>query len=297
MKPVCYCSIALHPLARHQLEEVYEVCEDEESVLSAEAALCYGLPVEWCEKGKAEKLRIIGCHSCGPKAAEWAEERGIRIVFADSLWRTVAEHTLALMMAAARNIVPADREIRAGNWREHVRIKEQFSGFDFQGKVLGILGMGQIGVHLADMVRGFCMRVCYYDIRRLPKREEEKFGISFQEFDNLLGCSDYLCILIPLTESTRGLIDHDVFQKMKKGCILVNTARADIVDETAFLEALRDGTLAAAGLDVFWKEGCIQRKELTDCNKIVMTPHLGGSTYECDKTLVNAVCADITKKN
>ncbi|MCM1123955.1 MAG: hypothetical protein NC416_15345 [Eubacterium sp.] len=290
-KPICHCSIALHPLAKQRLEEVYEIREDQESISDAEAALCYGVPAEWCEKGRAENLRVIGCHSCGQEAAEWAAQKGIQITLADSLWRTVAEHTLALMMAAARNIVPADRQIREGNWREHTLIKEQFSGFDFQGKTLGILGMGQIGVHLADMVKGFHMRVCYYDIRRLSEQEEQEMGISFWEFDDLLRVSDYLCILVPLNESTTGLIGKDAFAKMKKGCILVNTARAGILDEEAFLEALEDGTLTAAGLDVFWKEGAKQKEELTRRDNVVMTPHLGGSTYECDRVLVDAVCA------
>lgn len=290
-KPVCYCSIALHPMARCRLEEVYEVREDPESIVEAEAALCYGVPDEWSEKSRAEKLRAIGCHSIGQAAAGWASERGIRVTLAESLWRTVAEHTLALMMAAARNIVPADRQIREGKWREHTLIKERFSGFDLQGKTLGILGMGQIGVHLADMVRGFRMQVCYYDIRPLGEPKERELGISFKEFDDLLGASDYLCILVPLNESTIGLIGREAFHKMKKGCILVNTARAGILDEHAFLEALEDGTLAAAGLDVFWREGETQKKELTERANVVMTPHLGGSTCECDMVLVNAVCS------
>lgn len=292
-KPVCYCGIALHPLARRRLEEIYEVREEEACIGEACAALCYGVPSDWSRPGRAPKLRSIGCHSIGGPEKIWAEENGIRVTLADSLWRTVAEHTLALMMAAARNVVPADRQIREGGWKEHVHIKENFSGFDFQGKTLGILGMGQIGTELADMVRGFRMRVCYNDIRRLGQEEEKQLQLHFLEFEQLLACSDYLCILVPLTESTRGLMGADAFAKLKKGCILVNTARAGILDEEAFLQALKDNTLAAAGLDVFWEEGCVQKRALTERENVVMTPHLGGSTYECDRTLVNAVCAAV----
>lgn len=288
-KPLCYVGIAMHPEARRKLEEKYDVTEDGAGIGEASAAICYGVPKEWTVPGAAAHLRAIGCHSCGEEELQWVKRRGIRITLADSLWRTVAEHTLALMMAAARNLIPADREIREGKWQEHVRIKERFSGFDFQGKTLGILGMGQIGTQLADMVRGFRMRVIYHDIVRLPENVERELKISCTDFEGLMEQSDYLCILVPLVEETRGLVGKEAFARMKRGCILVNTARAGILDEEAFLKALEDGTLAAAALDVFWDEGCVQKKELTERGNVVLTPHLGGSTLECDMTLVRGV--------
>lgn len=168
-------------------------------------------------------------------------------------------------------------------------IKERYSGFDFQGKTVGILGMGQIGRELADMVRGFRMRVLYYDTVRLSREMEEHLGVSFCSFNELMKSSDYLCILVPLTDRTRGMVDGEAFSMMRRGCILINTARAGILDEEAFLKALDDGTLAGAGLDVFWEEGCEQKKELTERDNVVMTPHLGGSTFECDMALVRGV--------
>lgn len=288
-KPICYVGIAMHPRARKILEENFEITEDPGRIGEAQAAICYGVPEEWTAAGAAERLRAIGCHSCGEEERKWADGQGVSITLADSLWRTVAEHTLALLMAAARNLIPADREIREGRWQEHVHIKERHSGLDFQGKTLGILGMGQIGVPLADMVRGFRMRVLYYDTRRLTEEEEKRLDVSFRSFDGLLSESDYLCILVPLTDQTRGLMDQEAFHKLKKGCVLVNTARAGILEEEAFLEALADGTLGAAGLDVFWEEGCAQKRELTERDNVVLTPHLGGSTFECDMALVKGV--------
>ena len=169
---LCYVGIAMHPQARKRLEEQYEVTDDESRIGQARAAICYGVPMEWTLPGKAEKLSAIGCHSCGEVQGKWVQERGIRLTLADSLWRTVAQHTLGLMMATARKIPPADRAIREGKWKEHVTLKERFSGFDFQGKTLGILGMGQIGRELADLVRGFRMQVLYYDIVRAPEETE-----------------------------------------------------------------------------------------------------------------------------
>lgn len=289
-KPVCYVGIAMHPAARMRLAEIYEITEKEEDITIAEAAICYGVPGEWTKPGKAEKLRAIGCHSCGEAESAWVKERGIKLTLADSLWRTVAEHTLALCMSAARNIVPADREIRDGKWCEHVHIKERYSGLDFQGKTFGILGMGQIGRELADLVRGFRMKVKYYDIRQLSAEEEECLQVSFVPMEELLGESDYLCVLVPHTKETEGMLGAKEFAQMKNGVILVNTARAPIIEEEAFLGALESGKIAAAALDVFWAEGTAQRSELAGRANVVMTPHLGGSTYECDMVLVDGVC-------
>ena len=288
-RPLCYIGVAIHPAARAKLEEKYDLTENPDRIAEADAAVSYWVPLEWTLPGAAGKLKAIGCHSCDQIQRTWAYANGIRVTLADSLWRTVAEHTLALMMAAARNLVPADREIREGKWQEHVRIKEKFSGFDFQGKTLGILGMGQIGIQLAEMVRGFRMNVIYHYIVKLSEALEAELSVSWCDFDGLMAESDYLCILVPLIDSTIGLVGKEAFSKMKKGVILVNTARAGIIDENAFLEALENGTIGAAALDVFWNEGSEQKKELTERDNVIMSPHLGGSTYECDMVLVNGV--------
>lgn len=288
-KPLCYVGVALHPMAKKNLEAKYEITEDMDRISECTAAVTYWVPLEWTAEGTAEKLTAIGCHSCDPVQRAWADARGIKVTLVDSLWRTVAEHTLALMMTAARNLVPADREVREGRWHEHVRIKERFSGFDLQGKTLGILGMGQIGTQLADMVRGFRMNVIYNDICPLAPEKEAELAVSFRSFDELMAESDYLCVLVPLMESTVGLVGREAFSRMKKGVILVNTARAGIIDENAFLEALENGTIGAAALDVFWNEGSVQKKELPERDNVVMSPHLGGSTYECDMVLVDSV--------
>lgn len=288
-KPICYVGIAMHPTARKELNQFFEITEDMNEIGKAHAAICYGVPEEWAEPGAAPQLRAIGCHSCEGKAAEWVSGNGISLTLADSLWRTVAEHTLALMMCAARNIIPADREIRDGRWCEHVRIKERHSGFDFQGKTLGIIGMGQIGTQLADLVRGFRMNVIYYDICRLAQEKEKALDVSFFPMYELLGQADYLSILIPHTEETHGMFGSKEFAAMKQGVIFVNTARAGIIQEEAFLAALESGKIGAAALDVFWDEGMAQKPELTNRSNVVMTPHLGGSTCECDMVLVNGV--------
>ena len=290
-KPVCFSGIAMHPAARARLEEVYEVTESEDRLGEAEAALCYGFPDAWADRARMPRLRAIGCHSCGETVPAWAEAEGVQLALAESLWRTVAEHTLALMLAAARKVVPADRAVREGRWTEHVHIKETYSGCDFQNRTIGILGMGQIGRELADMLRGFKMDVRYYDIRKLSEEEARALQVQYRPLDALLSESDYFCVLVPLDETTRGMIGENEFGRLKKGCIFVNTARAGIVDEAAFLAALEDGTIGAAALDVFWDEACVQKDALTRRDNVVLSPHLGGSTYECDLSLVETVCS------
>lgn len=128
MKRICVVGIALHKEAQKILEKVYCV-EGMDAVKEAEAALVYTVPDEWIEK--AEKLRAVGCHSCSPAFVEWAEKKGIAVIKAQSLWRTVAEHTLALAMAAARWIPQADHAVRIGEWKDHETLKIQYPGWNF----------------------------------------------------------------------------------------------------------------------------------------------------------------------
>lgn len=291
-KPMCYVGIALHPRARAELSVHYELTEDLQRQGDIVAALCYGIPEAWTKSSGFKLLRFIGCHTCTEDQWAWAKERGIRVTLADSLWRTVAEHTLALMMAVARNLVPADREIREDMWHEHRRIKERHAGVDFQNKQLGILGMGRIGRELAALMRGFRMRIAYFDTHRLLGDEEVALGIHYCAYEELLSTSDYLCILVPLCAQTEGMIGREAFARMKDGCILVNTARGRIIQEEALIEALESGKLGGAALDVVREEGTTQSSRLTGRPNVVMTPHLGGSTYECDRVLVRGVLPD-----
>jgi phosphoglycerate dehydrogenase-like enzyme len=288
-KPVCYVGIALHPLARENLERHCEVTRDEARLAEASAAIVYTVPDAWAYSAAAENLRVIGCHTCEDHAEAWARQREISLTLARSLWRTVAEHMLALMMAAARNLTPADRAIRAGQWDNHHDLKARYSGRDFQGKTVGLWGMGKIGRQLAGILSGFDMRVLYSDLCLLPPEEERGLGVRAAPLEDLLRQSDYFCVLVPLNEGTRGALGKAQFSNMKKGCVLVNTARAGIIDEGAFREALEDGTVGAAGLDVFWEEAATQPAWLTERENVVLTPHLGGSTLECDGALVDAV--------
>jgi len=289
--PLCYLGIAMHPMARQELERHYEITEDESRLPEAAAAIVYRVPAAWAYSDATRGIRALGCHSRDDDAARWAEAEGISLTLAKSLWRTVAEHTLALLMAAARSIPAADHAIRAGEWTDQRALKIRYAGWDFQNRTLGIWGMGQIGTELAGLVSGFRMRVLYNDLIRLPPEREAQLDVSYRSLEDLLAQSDYFCVLIPLNDQTRGALGRVQFAAMKRGCIVVNTARAGIINEEAFREALTDGTIGAAGLDVFWQEAREQPDYLVERENVVLTPHLGGSTYECDMALVRGVAA------
>ena len=288
MKPRCAVGIALHPKAKKLLEETYTYA-GMDAADEAEAALVYGVPDEWMKTAK--KLRAVGCHSCSREFEAWAAAKGVSIVKADSLWRTVAEHTLALAMAAARNVPQSDEAVRQGKWQDHEGLKVLFSGHDFQGRTFGIWGMGQIGRELAALLKGFSMEVLYSDIRPLPSEEEKRLGVSRVKFQELLARSDYFCVLVPHNASTDRLFGREAFSALKKGCIFINTARAGIVDKEAFIEAMEKGWIGAAALDVVWEEARPQPEELLRFKNLIFTPHLGGSNFECDAFLVRGISA------
>jgi Phosphoglycerate dehydrogenase and related dehydrogenases len=278
---------------RKKLQEFYEITNNSKNLEKASAAIVYGVPEEWTSRVDINDIKVIGCHSYGQVVEKWAEAKAIKIVLDNSLWRTVAEHTLALCMTAARNISKADLDIRKGKWNNHVDLKVKYAGYDFQKKNMGIWGMGQIGKELAKLLKGFNMRVLYNDIIRLSEAEEYEMNITYCTFEELLQESDYFCVLIPLTDKTKGIMDKNAFIKMKSGCIFVNTARAGIVDKEAFFYALDNKIIASAALDVLWEEGMVQESKLLEYDNIIFTPHLGGSTFECDMVLVNGVIADL----
>lgn len=254
LMPVCYLNIAMHSLARKELEQYYEITQDEARLSEASAAIVYGVPEKWAYSEDTNGLTTIACHSCEGKARQWVNEKGIKLTLAQSLWRTVAEHTLALMMAAARNLLPADRAIREGRWNNHHDLKVQYAGRDLWNKTVGIWGMGKIGTELVGLLSGFGMQILYHDLVRLPKEQESKMGIEYCALEDMLKRSDYFCVLIPLNADTKGALGKEQFAAMNKGCVLVNTARAGIIDEQAFRESLDNDTIGAAGLDVSGKK-------------------------------------------
>ena len=214
-----------------------------------------------------------------PKTAKGVVKRDVvRIVTPGTLTDTTADAAFALLMAAARRIPEADRHIRARGWI-HAWGPRMFIGTDVHGKTLGILGMGRIGSAIAKRAKGFDMKVIYHDIYRREDLEEE-LGIAYKSREEVLREADFVSLHVPLTPETHHMIGAGELAAMKETAILINTSRGPVVDEEALYEALRDGAIAGAGLDVFEVEPINPGSPLLDLDNIVLTPHLASGSVE-----------------
>lgn len=193
----------------------------------------------------------------------------------DVLNETTADHAWALMLAASRRVAEGDRFIRAGRWK---RLGfAEFLGRDVHGRTLGILGMGRIGQAVARRAQGFGMRVIYHNRSPLDAATERACRAEYVDKAALLARSDQLLLLLPYTPAAHHIIGAAELAAMKPGAVLVNIARGGLVDDQALAASLRDGPLAAAGLDVFEGEPAVCAA-LRACENAVLTPHIGSAT-------------------
>ncbi len=220
----------------------------------------------------ADKLKVIGRAGIGVDNIdlEAAKERNITVLNTpDAPVTSVAELTLGLILACARNIKKATLFLKEGKWE-----KEKLEGLEIYGKTLGIIGLGKIGKEVAKKALSLGMKVIFYDPNVDCFSETEK-----ADLDILYSSSDIITIHVPLIPQTSHLISKDAFSKMKNNVILINCARGGIIDEEALYTALTQGKIFAAGLDVFEKEPAIGNK-LLELPNVVATPHLGSQTKE-----------------
>ncbi len=223
-------------------------------------------------------LKIISNYAVGFDNVDLsaAAKHGVAVTNTpDVLTEAVAEHTIALMLATGRRLVEADGFMRAGRYK--MWEADLFLGKQFKGSVLGILGCGRIGARVAEIAAlGFGMQIIYYD-QHHNQELEEHLGAKFVEQAELIASADALSIHVPLNDSTRHLIDAGKLKSMKHDAILINTSRGPIVDELALVDALRNKTIAGAGLDVFESEPNMA-PGLAELNNVVITPHIGSAT-------------------
>lgn len=192
------------------------------------------------------------------------------------LTMATAELAWVLIFAVARRLVECDRIMRSGQWTGWGPL--QFIGRDITGKTFGIVGAGRIGMATALMSKGFNMRVLYTSASgRKNETLEQELGAKLASFDELLAESDFISIHTPLTPQTRHLFNKETFAKMKRTAILVNTARGPIIKEDDLVQALKDGVIAGAGLDVFEKEPKMA-EGLAELDNVVVLPHIGSAT-------------------
>ena len=197
-----------------------------------------------------------------------------------------AEHTIAMMLSISRKIPQATSSMKAGKWE-----KKKFMGVELYNKTLGIIGIGVIGSIVADRARGLKMKVVTYD-PYISKEVAEKKGVDLVSLDELLNRSDFISVHTPLTDETRNIINKNTFRKMKDGVILINCARGGIINEKDLYDAIKEGKVAGAALDVFEKEPAIGNP-LFELEQVISTPHLGASTGEAQENVSIAIAQQI----
>jgi D-3-phosphoglycerate dehydrogenase len=225
------------------------------------------------------RLRAVGVHGigCDHVDLEAARELG-KVVFNTpaALTETVAEMTLALMLALTRRVVSADKAVRAGEWS---RKYGDLRGTEIMGKTVGIVGLGRIGSAVARRLKRFSVELIYHDMIGNPGLEAE-IGIERVGLDDLLRSSDIITLHLPYTPGTHHLISCREIGMMRDGARVVNTARGRIIDQEALVEALRLGKVAGAALDVFEEEPLDPGSPLASMDNVILTPHLGASSNE-----------------
>ncbi len=199
---------------------------------------------------------------------------------------SAAELAVALMLAAARHISPAHQALRNGEWK-----RSKYTGIELYEKTVGIVGLGRIGVLVAQRLNAFGMRVLAYDPYVQAGRAAQ-MGVRLASLEELLQEADFMSVHLPKTPETVGLIGADELAKAKPSLVLVNAARGGIVDEQALYDALKEGRIAAAGLDVFAQEPCTD-SPLFELENVVATPHLGASTDEAQEKAGIAVARSV----
>lgn len=246
----------------------------------AHGLLGVGRPFGRAQLAQAEQLEVVSTISVGYDNYDLAylNERGILLTNTpDVLTETTADLGFTLLMSAARRVPELDAWVKAGHWQAPVG-PAQF-GSDVHGKTLGILGLGNIGAAIARRGRfGFNMEVLYSGNSRKPQLEQE-LDARYCGFDELLGEADFVVLVVPLSAATRQLIGRRELALMKPGAILVNVARGPVVDEAALIEALQNGQIRAAGLDVYEKEP-LRESPLFALSNVVTLPHVGSATHE-----------------
>ncbi len=217
-----------------------------------------------------------------------AKAKNIRVINAvEGAMNAVAEQVLGLMLCMARQIPRADREIRNGNW-----LKKELMGTELRGKYLGIVGLGNIGKRLGRLAKGLNMNLIGFDVIPIDEEFSKEVGLMKSDLDTLLQSSDFVSLHVPLLDSTYHMINAEKISTMKDTAKIINTSRGGVVDEEALYDALKNGKLGGAALDVFEKEPATDSKLATLPN-IILTPHIGAQTKEAQSLAANVIAEKI----
>lgn len=239
---------------------------------------------------KASKLKVIGRAGTGVDNIDVPEatRRGILVVNAPGANAVaVAEHVFALMLALSRKLIAADARVKSGGWRDG-----SLMGRELYGKILGLIGLGRVGREVARRALAFQMQVLAYD-PFISKEQARELGVGLMEIDEVLAAADIVSIHVPLTDSTRHLMNSSRLAQLKPSAFLINTSRGEVLQEVALVQALSQSKLAGAALDVFEKEPPLNSPLFSVKDRLVLTPHQGASTMETQIRVAQELAANI----
>ncbi|MDP2682575.1 MAG: phosphoglycerate dehydrogenase [Deltaproteobacteria bacterium] len=240
----------------------------------------------------ADNLKVIGRAGTGVDNIDMqaATKKGIVVMNTPGgNTVTTAEHAVSMLMALARKIPQATASMRKGEWE-----KKKFEGTEITGKTLGILGVGNIGTVVADRAQGLKMNVIAYD-PYLSQEAANRMGVLPVSLDDLYKRSDFISVHVPLTNETKNLVNRDAFAKMKKGVKIIDCARGGIVNEKDLSDAIKEGIVSGAAMDVFEKEPTPVDNPLLGLEEVILTPHLGASTAEAQENVAIAIAEQIVE--
>lgn len=239
-----------------------------------------------------EQLKIIANYAVGFDNISLPDAATRKIAVTNTpgvLTEAVAEHTFALILAVAKRLIEADKYVRSGGYQGWE--PELLIGTGLMGKTLGIIGAGRIGSYVAKAGNGFGMKIIYQDVHPNPEFEKQT-GAQMVDLMTLLSNSDVVTIHVPLLPETKHLISSGQLGMMKKTAILINTSRGPVVDEAALVEALKNGVIGGAGLDVFEDEPMLA-PGLTELKNVVLTPHIASATTEARSAMSKIAAENI----
>jgi len=277
------------------LEEKCELVKDADIILS-DPFHFNPIPGKIIESAK--KLKLIQCYTIGfdDIDIDAAREQGIPVAnSAGILSKPIAEYTIMAALYLLKSIEYAYSEFRNGNWVQQQLMTPPELPLEFGSSTLGILGCGSIGQEVARQAGVFGTRILYHNRRRLPETVEHRLGLEYSSFKDILRFSDVLSINVPLTGETRGMIGADEIKLMKKGAVLINTARGGIVDEQALADALISGHLRGAAVDVFENELNIGSCPLIGLENVILTPHSSALSPETMKRVPPKVMENLNR--
>ncbi|MBI5682583.1 MAG: phosphoglycerate dehydrogenase [Deltaproteobacteria bacterium] len=240
----------------------------------------------------ADNLKVIGRAGTGVDNIDInaATKRGIVVMNTPGgNTITTAEHAVSMLLSLSRKIPQATASMRKGEWE-----KKRFEGTEVTGKTLGILGVGNIGSVVADRAIGLKMNVIAYD-PFISEEAANRLGIEVVSLDALYKRSDFISIHVPLTNETKNMVNKDAFANMKKGVKLINCARGGIVNEKDLADAIKKGIVSGAAFDVFEKEPTPADNPLLQMEEVILTPHLGASTFEAQESVAIAIAEQIAE--